>query len=50
MRILIVHTAYTQKGGEDSVLASETELLKREHEVDIFLFGNQDLQYGADHI
>lgn len=44
MRVLIVHTAYLQKGGEDSVLASESELLKKEHEVEVLLFKNEELK------
>ncbi len=44
MRILIIHTAYTQRGGEDAVLESESQLLKQEHEVSILRFNNADLE------
>jgi hypothetical protein len=37
MRILIVHNYYVQRGGEDQVFASETELL-RSHGQDVLHF------------
>jgi glycosyltransferase involved in cell wall biosynthesis len=41
MRILIVHTVYKIKGGEDSVVYNEAELLRSAgHEVDLLLFSN----------
>jgi glycosyltransferase involved in cell wall biosynthesis len=41
MRILIVHTLYKIKGGEDSVVDNEANLLKAAgHEVELLLFSN----------
>jgi glycosyltransferase involved in cell wall biosynthesis len=41
MRILIVHTLYKVKGGEDSVVYNEAELLRSAgHEVSLLIFSN----------
>lgn len=43
MRILIAHNAYKHKGGEDSVVETEIELLRQNgHEVDVFLKHNDE--------
>lgn len=45
MRILIVHNAYQQRGGEDAVVESETRLLRsRGHEVRAFARHNDEIQ------
>ncbi|MEM8890428.1 MAG: glycosyltransferase family 4 protein [Bacteroidota bacterium] len=44
MRILLIHNYYLQKGGEDTVFRSETELLKSHgHEVEQLSFHNKDI-------
>ncbi|MCH8180565.1 MAG: glycosyltransferase [Proteobacteria bacterium] len=44
MRVLVVHNAYQQRGGEDSVVASETALLQQHgHAVDTWLRHNDDV-------
>lgn len=44
LRVLIVHNAYQQRGGEDSVVASEAALLRdRGHAVDTYLRHNDDV-------
>jgi glycosyltransferase involved in cell wall biosynthesis len=41
MRVLIIHTTYKVKGGEDSVVYNEAELLASAgHEVDLLIFSN----------
>lgn len=42
MKILFIHTHYKEKGGEDSVLAAEIDLLSQKHEVDTLTFSNDD--------
>lgn len=45
MKVLIVHNAYQQRGGEDSVVDSELEMLGgRGHPVEIFLKHNDELK------
>lgn len=41
MRILIIHTRYLEKGGEDSLVDLEINLLKQEHEVELLEFHNK---------
>ncbi|MFK5949364.1 MAG: glycosyltransferase, partial [Methylococcales bacterium] len=44
LKILIVHTRYQQKGGEDTVVAAETELLKNNgHAVQVYYEDNKDI-------
>lgn len=44
MRVLIVHNSYQQRGGEDAVVQTETELLRsRGHEVAIFARHNDEI-------
>lgn len=44
MRILIVHNAYQQRGGEDSVVEAETELLRAYgHAVELYQKDNRDI-------
>ena len=43
MRVLLIHTFYKQKGGEDAVFKAEKELLKTKHTVDELLFDNHNL-------
>lgn len=44
MKIIVVHNAYLHKGGEDSVMEAEVELLKsRGHAVELFLRHNSAL-------
>jgi len=38
MKVLLVHGAYQQFGGEDSVVRAETELLKS-HGDEVYLYG-----------
>lgn len=40
MRILIIHTSYTQHGGEDVVVEQEIELLQKQHQVESIFFKN----------
>lgn len=47
MKILIIHTQYTQAGGEDAVVAQEYELLKQEHTVELLYFKNKTGLKGA---
>lgn len=44
MRILLIHTHYTKRGGEDAVFENEYDLLKDSHEVKKYAFHNDDLQ------
>ncbi|MEF8755271.1 MAG: glycosyltransferase [Accumulibacter sp.] len=44
MRILMVHNAYQQRGGEDSVVEAETELLRAHgHTVELYQKDNRDI-------
>ncbi|RRR99907.1 glycosyltransferase family 1 protein [Aquabacterium soli] len=44
-RVLLVHNAYQQRGGEDSVLESEMALLRQQgHEVALYHRSNDDIQ------
>src|SRR3569832_91343 len=45
-RILFVHNAYQQRGGEDSVVDDEIQLLRDHgHEVELYRRDNQDIEY-----
>src|SRR6266436_2485118 len=45
MRILILHNAYRQRGGEDAVVAAESALLRRGgHDVHVETASNDDIQ------
>lgn len=41
MRILIIHNRYQERGGEDSLVEMEINLLKQEHEVETLYFQNK---------
>lgn len=43
MRILLIHTKYLQRGGEDAVVEAELKLLKSIFEVDVLYFDNKQL-------
>lgn len=44
-RVLVVHNRYTQRGGEDAVVESEVDLLRRHgHEVYLYTRHNDELQ------
>lgn len=44
MRVLFVHNAYQHRGGEDAVVESEIELLRRRgHHVDLYLRNNSEI-------
>lgn len=44
MRVLMVHNAYQQKGGEDSVVANEIALLRKHgHEVELYFRHNDEI-------
>ena len=44
LKVLIVHNGYQQRGGEDSVVDSECELLRaRGHDVEVFRRHNDDV-------
>ncbi|MCE7040498.1 glycosyltransferase [Dyadobacter sp. CY312] len=47
MRILLVHTFYQIKGGEDSVFRQEIDLLSKSHEVQSITFQNRTGWRGA---
>lgn len=47
MKILIIHTFYAEKGGEDTVALQEQALLKSEGEVKLITFQNQSGWRGA---
>lgn len=47
MKILFIHTFYAQKGGEDTVVDTEIELLRKDHEVDVLYFQNKTGIKGA---
>src|SRR5690606_15791291 len=40
LKILVIHTNYTQRGGEDTVVEQEMELLKNNYVVDFLCFKN----------
>ena len=40
LKILLIHTAYAEKGGEDTVFSNEVELLSEVAEVDTLTFSN----------
>lgn len=42
MRILIIHTRYTQYGGEDAVVEQEIDVLSKKHIVDSLFFKNNN--------
>ena len=45
MKVLIVHNAYQQRGGEDAVVATEARLLaERGHDVVFYRRHNDELQ------
>lgn len=46
MRVLVVHNSYQQAGGEDSVVASEVELL-RAHGHEVECYGRSNHEIGA---
>jgi glycosyltransferase involved in cell wall biosynthesis len=51
MKILLIHNKYKQKGGEDSVFQSESELLKEHgHIVDHLVFDNSTIKSWVDKI
>lgn len=44
MRILVIHNQYLHKGGEDTVVAAEINLLERfNHDVQLLLFQNEEI-------
>lgn len=44
LRVLVAHNAYQHRGGEDSVMEAEVELLRRHgHEVEVYLRHNDEL-------
>lgn len=47
MKILLIHTAYQFKGGEDSVVAQEIALLQQKYEVEVVYFQNDAGAKGA---
>jgi len=47
MKILMLHTAYCQQGGEDSVYTQECALLEKEHQVETLVFRNNKGVKGA---
>lgn len=47
MKLLLIHTAYQFKGGEDSVVAQEIALLKESYEVKVLYFQNESGAKGA---
>lgn len=47
LRVLVVHNAYQQRGGEDAVVEAESEMLKRfGNHVRLYSKVNDDIQYG----
>lgn len=46
MKILLIHSYYNYKGGEDAVFEQETELLATQHEVRKLVFKNNESIYG----
>lgn len=49
MRILLVHNTYKHRGGEDAVFEDETQLLRRNHQVETLLFDNEGLDQLPAH-
>jgi glycosyltransferase involved in cell wall biosynthesis len=47
LKILIIHSYYQLRGGEDTVVEQEVELLREQHEVEILSFQNQGGWKGA---
>lgn len=47
MKILLIHTHYQYRGGEDAVVFQEMELLKQYHEVEVLYFKNNGGIRGA---
>jgi len=47
MKILIIHTYYQQRGGEDTVFEQECALLKKENTVETLIFYNRGGLVGA---
>lgn len=47
MKILIIHSKYQLRGGEDAVVEQEADLLRQEHSVEILYFQNQGGWTGA---
>lgn len=47
MKILLIHTNYTQRGGEDVVVQQEMELLQQHHQVNLLRFQNKSGAKGA---
>lgn len=47
LKILLIHTAYKFKGGEDTVVEQEIDLLKEKHEVKVLFFQNVGGLKGA---
>jgi glycosyltransferase involved in cell wall biosynthesis len=47
MKILLIHTNYQLRGGEDAVFNQEVELLKKYHTVDLLHFQNEGGWKGA---
>lgn len=46
MRILVCHSVYQHRGGEDAVVEAEVDLLQRHgHDVEVYLRHNVDLQH-----
>jgi glycosyltransferase involved in cell wall biosynthesis len=41
MRVLFIHTTYTQSGGEDVVFSQEFDFLRKFHQVDALVFSNR---------
>lgn len=47
MKILIIHSQYQLRGGEDAVVAQELELLKQQYMVEVLYFHNKSGWKGA---
>lgn len=47
MQILLIHTYYSLRGGEDSVFEQEYNLLKKDNEVEVITFQNKSGSIGA---
>ena len=41
-KILVIHTNYQTKGGEDIAVENEIELLKTKYDVEVVYFENRD--------
>lgn len=47
-RVLVVHNAYQQRGGEDSVVDSEVALLRAKgHDVEVYIRHNDEVQHAS---